>query len=162
MLFVQNLMTPFVAQVLFKTPLKAVLCFASVCVLAGSISFIMCSNVVTFIIMQSTFTAIGSSFFQLMALLMAWEWFSAERRGLMSGVVVCFQSISIAIVIIAQLGIMEYKDLNPIEHFKSGDADVDIFPQKVAMKMILLYFVICGLQGIGSVASLALARRNDI
>ena len=58
---------------------------------------------------------------------------------------------------------MEFKNLVPIEHFSSEvPGDVDIFPQKVAMKMILLYFVICGLQGIGSAASLALARRNEI
>lgn len=50
MLFVQNLITPFIAEILFKTPLKAVLCFGSVFVLVGSISFIMCSSVVTFII----------------------------------------------------------------------------------------------------------------
>jgi len=162
MLFVQNLMTPIVANMLFKTPLKAVLCFGCICVLAGSISFIMCSKVATFIIMQSTFTAFGTSLFQLSALLIAWEWFSPERRGLMSGVAVCFQSLAIAIVLATQIGIMEYKNLNPIEHFKVGDADIDIFPQKIAMKMILLYFVICGLQGIATAAVLALAQRNEV
>ena len=90
MLIIQNLITPVVANSLFKPPLKAVLCFGCVCVLAGSISFIMCSNVATFIVMQSTFTAFGTALFKLTALLLAWEWFSAERRGLMSGVAVCF------------------------------------------------------------------------
>ena len=101
MLIVQNMITPLVANSLFKTPLKAVLCFGCVCVLAGSISFIMCSQVVTFIVMQSTFTAFGTSLFKLTALLIAWEWFSPERRGLISGVAVCFQSLAVSSVLLA-------------------------------------------------------------
>ena len=57
---------------------------------------------------------------------------------------------------------MEYKNLNPIEHLQVEGADIDIFPQKIAMKMILLYFVICGLQGIATAAVLALAERNEV
>ena len=63
MLFVQNLLTPIVAIILFRSPLKAVLCIGSFCVLTGSISFIICSRIITFILMQSTFTAVGTSLF---------------------------------------------------------------------------------------------------
>ncbi len=125
---VSGLFAPIAANTLFKTPLKAVLCFGCVCVLTGSISFIMCSNVWTFVVMQSTFTAFGTSLFQMASLLLAWEWFSPEYRGLINGVVICFQSLAIATTIAIQIGIMEYKNLLPIEDLKIGDADVDIFP----------------------------------
>ena len=45
---------------------------------------------------------------------------------------------------------------------KIEDADVDIYPQKIAMKMILLYFVMCGLQGLVTATVLAFANRNEI
>ena len=115
MTIVSGLFAPIAANTLFKTPLKAVLCFGCVCVLTGSISFIMCSNVWTFVVMQSTFTAFGTSLFQMASLLLAWEWFSPEYRGLINGVVICFQSLAIATTIAIQIGIMEYKNLLPIE-----------------------------------------------
>ena len=58
--------------------------------------------------------------------------------------------------------IIEYKNLAPIENLNIRDADVDIYPQKIAMKMILLYFLMCGLQGIVTATVLAFARRNEI
>ena len=57
---------------------------------------------------------------------------------------------------------IEYKKLAPIEHLDLVDADIDIYPQKVAMKMILLYFIMCGLQGIVTAIVLAFASRNEI
>ena len=162
MLIIQGLITPIASNVLFHAQIKAVLCFGCVCVLTGSISFIMCSNVVTFIVMQASFTAIGTSLFHVSSLLLAWEWFSPVHRGLMSGIVVCFQSIAISLVIAMQVGMIEYKNLAPIENLQIGDADVDLFPQKIAMKMILLYFVICGVQGIVTAAVLAYASRNEV
>lgn len=115
MLVVTGLFMPLATNLMFKMPIKAVLCLACVCILTGSISFIVCSNVWTFIVMQSTFTAIGTSLFQLTCLLLAWEWFSPERRGLMSGVVVAFKSLAVALVIAFQIGMIEYKNLVPIE-----------------------------------------------
>jgi len=109
MLFVSSLFAPLAAHSLFTTPLKAVLCFGCICVLTGSISFIMCNNVWTFIIFQSTFTSIGTSIFQQAALLLAWEWFSPERRGLLSSAVFAFQSLSVGLVIALQIGVLEYK-----------------------------------------------------
>ena len=96
------------------------------------------------------------------SLLLAWELFSPEYRGLINGIVICFQSLAIATTIAIQIGIMEYKNLLPIEHFDVGDTDVDIFPQKIAMKMILLYFIICGIQGIVTASVLAFASRNPV
>ena len=39
---------------------------------------------------------------------------------------------------------------------------MDIYPQKIAMKMILLYFLMCGLQGIVTAIVLVFANRNEI
>ena len=129
MLSVAGLFTPMAAKFLFDTPLKAVLCFGCVCILTGSISFIMCNNVWTFIVMQSTFTALGTCLFQLTALLLAWEWFSPETRGLMSGVVVACQAFAICGVIMLQIGIIEYKNLYVQQELPIKDAHADIFPQ---------------------------------
>ena len=100
--------------------------------------------------------------FQTMALLLAWEWFSPDRRGFTSGVVQSFHGLSVALLIGIQIMMIEYKNLAPIEQLKLQDSDIDIYPQKVAMKMILLYFVICGIQGIVAAAVLAFASRNEI
>ena len=51
MLVVQGLLSPIAAKMLFSTPFKAVLCLGCVCILTGSISFIMCTNVWTFVVM---------------------------------------------------------------------------------------------------------------
>jgi len=107
MLIVSSLFMPLGANMLFQTPIKAVLCLSSVCLVTGSISFIMCTNVWTFIVMQSTFTAIGTSLFQMTSFLLAWEWFSPERRGLLCGVVVSFQAFAVAVVIALQILMIE-------------------------------------------------------
>ena len=90
---------PLCAYMLFTMPIKAVLCMSSVFLLTGSISFIVSTNVWTFIFMQSAFTAVGTSLFQITSFLLAWEWFSPERRGLLSGLVVSFQSFALSMVI---------------------------------------------------------------
>jgi len=136
---------PIAAQLIFTMPIKAVLCLSCVCILSGSISFIMCSNVWVFIVMQSTFSAVGTCIFQLSSLLLAWEWFPPARRGLITGIIYGFQALAMAFIIGLQILIIEYKDLAPIRNLNIEDADVDIYPQKIAMKMILLYFVMCGL-----------------
>ena len=53
--------------------------------------------------------------------------------------------MAMAFIIGLQILIIEYKELATIKNLKAEDADVDIYPQKIAMKMILLYFVMCGL-----------------
>ena len=153
---------PIAAKIMFSMPIKAVLCLSCVCILSGSISFIMCSNVWVFIAMQSTFSAIGTSIFQLSSFLLAWEWFPPAKRGLISGVVYSFQAMAMAFIIGLQILIVEYKELAPIQNLEIDGGDVDIYPQKVAMKMILLYFVMCGLQGIVTATVLAFAQRNEI
>ncbi len=50
------------------------------------------------------------------SLLLAWEWFSPAYRGLVNGVAICFQSLAIGVTIAIQIGIMEYKNLLPIEN----------------------------------------------
>ena len=119
MMIVSGLFMPLAVNLIFKTPIKAVLCLSCVSILTGSISFIMCSNVWTFIAMQCTFTAIGTTLFQLSSLLLAWEWFSPEKRGLMTGVVKCFQDFATASVIGLQIVMIEYKNLAPIEDLHS-------------------------------------------
>ena len=59
---------------------------------------------------------------------------------------------------------IESKNLAPIENLSSTvkDDKVNVIAQKVAMKMILLYFVMCGIQGIITAIVLATARRNDM
>ena len=76
-----------------------------------------------------------------------WEWFSPKHRGLVTGLVVGFRSISISAVLGLQILMMETKNLAPIENLSKSvsDESIDIVAQKVAMKMILLYFIMCGL-----------------
>ena len=162
MLIAASICMPIAAKIMFSMPIKAVLCLSCVCILSGSISFIMCSNVWVFIAMQSTFSAIGTSIFQLSSFLLAWEWFPPAKRGLISGVVYSFQAMAMAFIIGLQILIVEYKELAPIQNLEIDGGDVDIYPQKVAMKMILLYFVMCGLQGIVTATVLAFAQRNEI
>ena len=57
---------------------------------------------------------------------------------------------------------IEYKNLAPIEDLDLVDSNVDIYPQKIAMKMILLYFIMCGVQGIVTAIVLAFAQRNEV
>ena len=100
-------------------PIKALLCVSCVCLLTGSISFIMCSNVWVFIVMQSIFTAIGTTIYQLTSLLLAWEWFAPSVRGLITGVVQGFEALGVAFVIGLQVLIIDYKNLAPIENLHS-------------------------------------------
>ena len=95
---------------------------------------------------------------------MSWEWFSPKKRGLINGVLIGFKSLSVALAIFLQVVMIESKNLAPIENLSSNvvDGNVNVVAQKVAMKMILLYFVMCGLQGIITAIVLATARRNDI
>ena len=57
---------------------------------------------------------------------------------------------------------IEYKNLAPIEDLDLVDSNVDIYPQKIAMKMILLYFIMCGVQGIVTAIVLAFAQRSEV
>ena len=114
MLIAASLCMPIAAKLIFSMPIKAVLCLSCVSILSGSISFIMCSNVWVFIVMQSIFSAIGTSIFQLSALLLAWEWFPPARRGFISGIVYGFQAMAMACIIGLQLLIIEYKEVATI------------------------------------------------
>ena len=73
--------------------------------------------------MQSTFSAIGTSIFQLSSFLLAWEWFPPAKRGLISGVVYSFQALAMAFIIGLQILIVEYKELAPIQNLEIGDND---------------------------------------
>ena len=128
MIIVGAIMTPVAANMLIQTPLKAVLCIGCVCLLTGSISFIVLTNVWTFVVFQSTFTAVGSSFFQVAGLMLAWEWFSPEKRGLVTSAVVGMQAIAVSFVIGMQVVMIEYKNLAPIEEMHEKQPDIDIFP----------------------------------
>ena len=137
---------PFAAIMITNMHVKAVICAGCICLMTGSLSFIIVNDVWTFILMQSTVSSIGSSIMLMVALQLAWEWFSPQRRGLVNGVVVGFKACSIALVIFLQVLMIESKNLAPIENLSSNPpANVDVVAQKVAMKMILLYFVMCGL-----------------
>jgi len=109
MVVVSSLFTPVCAYMLFRMPIKAILCVSSVLLLTGSISFIVSTNVWTFIVMQSAFTAVGTSLFQMTSFLLAWEWFSPKKRGLLTGLVVSFQSFAVSMVMAFQLFLIEYK-----------------------------------------------------
>ena len=66
-------------------------------------------------------------------------------------------------MIFLQVLMIESKNLAPIENLSSNvQGDVNVVAQKVAMKMILLYFVMCGLQGIITAVVLATSKRNDV
>ena len=99
MLGMSVIFTPFAAQCFHKLPIKIVLCLSLICVLIGSISFIACTNVWVWVIIQSTLTAYGTSTIQICALLLAWEWFSPERRGVVNGLVVGLRYLAITGVI---------------------------------------------------------------
>ena len=162
MLAVYGLFSPIAANLILWARIKPILCLGCLCILTGSISFIVCTNVWTFIAMQSSFTSIATSIFHLASLLLAWEWFSPKKRGLISGVVQAFHQVSVAFTIGLQIFMIEYKNLAPIEDLDLVDSNVDIYPQKIAMKMILLYFIMCGVQGIVTAIVLAFAQRNEV
>lgn len=154
---------PFAAIMIRNMHIKAVICLSCICLMTGSLSFIIVNNVWTFIIMQSIFSSIGTSIMLVVALQLAWEWFSPKRRGFINGVVIGFKNCSTALVIFLQVMIIESKNLAPIENLSSNPpANIDVTAQKVAMKMILVYFIMCGLQGIITAVVLATAKRNDV
>lgn len=113
MLIVSSVFLPIGVNIVFAAPIKATILIGSVFLLAGSVSFVACSNVWTFLAMQSVFTTVGSCMFQLVALLLAWDWFSPTIRGLVTGLVVSFQLLTMAAIISAQIGIVENGDLSP-------------------------------------------------
>ena len=53
--------------------------------------------------------------FQMAALLLAWEWFSPDRRGFLCGVVSSFEAFSAAFVIALQIAMIDSRNLVPIE-----------------------------------------------
>lgn len=60
---------------------------------------------------------------------------------------------------------IESKNLGPIENIRvsmpsSQQTLVSLMPEEIAMKMILLYFVMCGFQGIATAIVLSLVQRN--
>ena len=52
-----------------------------------------------------------------------WEWFSPKNRGLVTGLVIGFRSLSISVVLGLQILMMETKNLAPLENLSKGVDD---------------------------------------
>ena len=61
MLGMSVVFTPIAATCYSRCPIKLVLCISLICIMIGSISFIVCTNVWVWVIIQSTFTTFGCS-----------------------------------------------------------------------------------------------------
>lgn len=85
-----TLFTPLAALMYARCPLKVLICFACTLLLSGSIGFIMSQNLWTFVASQIIFSALGTSIVHLVSFMLAWEWFSPERRGVITGTVISF------------------------------------------------------------------------
>ena len=149
--FISSLMTaiftPFAALMIGKMHIKAVICLGCISLMTGSLAFIVVNQTWSFVVIQGALGSIGTAIMFLASLQLMWEWFSPKSRGLVTGLVVGFRSLSISAVLGLQILMMETKNLAPIETLSKGVSDekVDVVAQKVAVKMILLYFVMCGL-----------------
>ena len=65
-------------------------------ILSASIIFIYSKEFWIFIASQCIFATFASTVFLLASYLLAWEWYSPKRRGLMTGVVQSLESLTMA------------------------------------------------------------------
>ena len=115
-------------------------------------------------ISQIVFSALGTSIVHLVSFMLAWEWFSPQRRGVVTGSVISFQQISTSFMLLLQVGVINSQEVSGVFELHTRgrlDKDVDIYSRTVANKMTLLYFVMCGIQILVTVFCLATSRRNQ-
>ena len=101
--FISSLMTaiftPIAALMIGKMHIKAVICLGCICLMTGSLAFIVVNQTWGFVVVQGVCGSIGTSIMFLAALQLMWEWFSPKHRGLVTGLVVGFRSLSISAVL---------------------------------------------------------------
>ena len=94
--------------------IRALVFFGCFFTFGKTISFTYFDHFQPFTAVHCICTALAMSVFLLVSFLLAWEWFSPKRRGLMTGMVVSFQCITIALEVFLQLVVIESKDMVPV------------------------------------------------
>ena len=122
--------------------IRALLFFGCFFTVGKTISFTYFGHFQPFTWMHCISTALAMSAFLLVSFLLAWEWFSPKRRGLMSGMVVSLQCITTALVVFLQLVVIESKDMIQEENssVKPGATDyeqsVDTYQKSVSERLV--------------------------